>query len=122
VTADSVVDGEYSTQGWNRYAYCHNNPVMYRDPTGNAEKETWSAKLSPLGEIGAAIGSLVDAGKSFFKQSRDGISNQYDHSKKAVSDKLQQAKNSITERLGGKDTSSPVREQGRGYYCKQIEH
>jgi len=35
VTADNVIDGEYSTQGWNRYMYCHGNPVMYEDPTGH---------------------------------------------------------------------------------------
>jgi RHS repeat-associated protein len=35
VTADNVVDGEYDTQGWNRYSYCKNNPVVYKDPTGH---------------------------------------------------------------------------------------
>jgi len=35
VTADNVIDGEYSTQGWNRYMYCHGNPIIYKDPTGH---------------------------------------------------------------------------------------
>jgi len=34
-TADNVIDGELSTQGWNRYLYCHGNPVVYKDPTGH---------------------------------------------------------------------------------------
>ena len=35
VTADIIIDGENSTQGWNRYSYVHNNPIMYKDPTGH---------------------------------------------------------------------------------------
>lgn len=36
MTADTVIDGELSTQGWNRYTYVHNNPIRYKDPTGHA--------------------------------------------------------------------------------------
>jgi hypothetical protein len=35
VTPDTVVDGELSTQGWNRYSYVKNNPIVYKDPTGH---------------------------------------------------------------------------------------
>jgi RHS repeat-associated protein len=33
VTADTVIDGEGDTQGWNRYSYTKNNPIRYKDPT-----------------------------------------------------------------------------------------
>jgi RHS repeat-associated protein len=36
VTPDTVIDGELSTQGWNRFAYVHNNPIRYKDPTGHS--------------------------------------------------------------------------------------
>ncbi len=35
ITADNIINGEYSTQGWNRFAYVKNNPVRYKDPSGH---------------------------------------------------------------------------------------
>lgn len=59
VTADTVIDGEYTTQGWNRYMYCKGNPVLYKDPSGH-----WMDKLAvkaflvfPVAEV-AGIGYL----------------------------------------------------------------
>jgi RHS repeat-associated protein len=39
VTADTVVPDQYSTQSWNRFSYCRNNPIIYKDPTGHYEKD-----------------------------------------------------------------------------------
>jgi len=35
VSADTVVPGAGSSQAWNRYAYTHNNPLKYTDPSGH---------------------------------------------------------------------------------------
>jgi RHS repeat-associated protein len=36
LTADSVVPAAYDPQSLNRYAYSRNNPLIYKDPTGNS--------------------------------------------------------------------------------------
>jgi RHS repeat-associated protein len=43
VTPDSVIDGENSTQGWNRYSYVKNNPIIYKDPTGHAGESRYDS-------------------------------------------------------------------------------
>jgi len=35
ITADNIIDDENSTQGWNRYSYVKNNPILYKDPDGH---------------------------------------------------------------------------------------
>ncbi len=37
VTADSIVPYQTNTQSWNRFSYCSNNPIIYKDPTGHVQ-------------------------------------------------------------------------------------
>jgi RHS repeat-associated protein len=39
VTPDTVIPYQTSTQSWNRFSYCRNNPIIYRDPTGHFDVE-----------------------------------------------------------------------------------
>jgi RHS repeat-associated protein len=57
-TPDTVIDGEYSTQGWNRYSYCHNNPIIYKDPTGHLT----AGEIDSMGWMGGDGGKLNDRG------------------------------------------------------------
>ncbi|WP_139356745.1 RHS repeat-associated core domain-containing protein, partial [Leptospira alexanderi] len=34
-SADTIIDGEFDTQGWNRFSYVLNNPIAFKDPTGH---------------------------------------------------------------------------------------
>ncbi len=55
LSPDNYVQSTTSSQGFDRYGYCANNPLIYTDPSGNIH--------SPLGLfmlVGFSIGNLID--------------------------------------------------------------
>jgi RHS repeat-associated protein len=73
VTADTVIDGEHATQGWNRYMYVKGNPIKSKDSDGHEETSFSNngevTGYSKSGDIGKA------ATNSFVKQNAGGSSN-----------------------------------------------
>jgi len=43
-----VIDGQFDTQGWNRFSYVVNNPIKYKDPTGHERFPTTSRTASEV--------------------------------------------------------------------------
>jgi hypothetical protein len=53
LSADSVIDGHLSLQGYNRYSYVHNNPLTYNDPSGHF------LNFVVGGVVGGALGGIA---------------------------------------------------------------
>ena len=70
VSADSVIDGEWDTQGWNRFAYVKGRPIAAKDPTGHYLEspveiasmamgvEEFSRSLAQGDKVGAVIAGI----------------------------------------------------------------
>ena len=71
------------TSGTNLYVYVSNNPVIYRDPDGRAEKGWWDTTISGVNAANKAIhDASLDVGNQIIDQNeaeiaRTGMKNEY---------------------------------------------
>ncbi|PJZ66541.1 hypothetical protein CH371_00005, partial [Leptospira wolffii] len=64
VSADTIIDGEFNTQGWNRFSYVKGNPVSHGDPTGhNADSNHTNSKASS--DLNRKLGFFETLGQRF---------------------------------------------------------
>jgi RHS repeat-associated protein len=65
ISADPFIDGAGSTQGWNRYAYVHNSPLRFVDPSGFAADISKALPIDgsvAISNMGSGFGNLVGGG------------------------------------------------------------
>ncbi|WP_407936729.1 SpvB/TcaC N-terminal domain-containing protein [Leptospira santarosai] len=65
-SADTIIDGEFDTQGWNRFSYVKGNPIGAKDPSGHDTVIfLWGPKNSlDVGHAGVAVEEYDKNGKS----------------------------------------------------------
>ncbi|WP_155716814.1 glycohydrolase toxin TNT-related protein, partial [Leptospira santarosai] len=62
-SADTIIDGEFDTQGWNRFSYVKGNPIGAKDPSGHCTSPMSTVPCKRPLETGPP-GGATGAGKS----------------------------------------------------------
>ncbi|MDI7208853.1 RHS repeat-associated core domain-containing protein, partial [Leptospira santarosai] len=65
-SADTIIDGEWDTQGWNRFSYVKGNPIGAKDPSGH------DAVVETLAGVNHVLNKLGDSSYKAGTASKDG--------------------------------------------------
>ncbi|OLY65159.1 hypothetical protein BWD11_05330 [Leptospira santarosai serovar Grippotyphosa] len=65
-SADTIIDGEFDTQGWNRFSYVKGNPIGAKDPSGH------DAVVETLAGVNHVLNKLGDSSYKAGTASKDG--------------------------------------------------
>jgi RHS repeat-associated protein len=117
VSADTVVPDWFDSQSFNRFAYCRNNPLKYKDPTGH-----WfvidDAFTGPVDEL-AVAGLLGIAAYGFgSKAAQDALNYMAGKAKDLMSSNSTPKSNPFTgspEQVQNLDTDDGTPKQDRKY-------
>ena len=82
VTPDTVIDGEWDTQGWNQFSYVGNSPILYKDPTGHFKEKSESHEYTYKADEGGTDvrqdtvhGGEVEKGDTLWSIAKNDIEN-----------------------------------------------